>query len=59
KGETFVPASEIFKDIHALPHGHVEAVLIMIRRLGLDTLIASRPSRQRDLVLALIVARLL
>ena len=59
KGETFVPASEIFEDIHALPHGHVEAVLIMIRRLGLDTLIASRPSRQRDLVLALIVARLL
>ena len=59
KGETFVPASEIFKDIHALPHGHVEAVLIMIRRLGLDTLIASRPSRQRDLVLALSVARLL
>src|SRR5271166_4937428 len=41
KGETFVPASEIFKDIHALTHGHVEAVLIMIRRLGLDTLIAS------------------
>ena len=58
-GETFVPASEIFNDIHALPHGHVEAVLIMIRRLGLDTLIASRPSRQRDLVLALSVARLL
>src|SRR5271157_5025391 len=59
KGETFVPASEIFKDIHALPHGHVEAVLIMIRRLGLDTLIACRPSRQRDLVLAMIVERLL
>ena len=59
KGETFVPASEIFKDIHALHHGHVEAVLIMIRRLGLDTLIASRPSRQRDLVLAMIVERLL
>ena len=54
-----MPASEIFKDIHALPHGHVEAVLIMIRRLGLDTLIASRPSRQRDLVLAMIVERLL
>ena len=31
----------------------------MIRRLGLDTLIASRPSRQRDLVLAMIVERLL
>jgi transposase len=31
----------------------------MIRRLGLDSLIASRPSRQRDLVLAMIAERLL
>jgi transposase len=59
KGETFVPATEVFKDIHAVPHGHVEAVLIMIRRLGLETLIASRPSRQRDLVLAMIVQRII
>jgi transposase len=59
KGETFVPASEAFRVIHSLPHGHVEAVLGMMRQLGLDSLIASRPSRQRDLVLALIAERLL
>src|SRR5208283_5279943 len=40
-------------------HGHFEAILTMIRWLGLDTLIASRPSRPRDLVLALIAERLL
>jgi transposase len=59
KGETFVPASEAFRTLRSLPHGHVEAILTMIRRLGLDTLIASRPSRQRDLVLAMIAERLL
>jgi transposase len=43
----------------SLPHGHVQAVLGTICKLGLDRLIASRRSRQRDLVLALIAARLL
>jgi hypothetical protein len=43
----------------SLPHGHVKAVLGTIRRLGLDTLIASRRSRQRDLVLAMVAARIL
>jgi Transposase DDE domain len=59
KGETFVPASEVFRNTRSRPHGHVEAILRMIRRLGLEDLIASRPSRQRDLVTALIAERLL
>ena len=42
KGEAFVPASEAFRTLRSLPHGHVEAILTMIRRLGLDDLIASR-----------------
>jgi hypothetical protein len=59
KGETFVPASEVFRNTRSRPHGHVEAILRMIRRLGLEDLIASRPSRPRDLVTALIAERLL
>ena len=59
KGETFVPADELFRNVRSRPHGHVEAVLTMIRRLELDSTIASRPSRQRDLVTALIAERLL
>ena len=59
KGETFVPAADTFRILSTRPHGHVEAVLAMIRRLGLDSFIASRPSRQRDLVLAMIAERLL
>src|SRR5512147_80633 len=59
KGETFVPAAEAFRITRSLPHGHVEAVLKMIRKLRLDDLIASEPSRQRDLVVAMIVERLI
>src|SRR3954447_6584042 len=59
KGESFVPAAEAFRITRSLPHGHVEAVLKMIRKLGLDDLIASEPSRRRDLVVAMIVERLI
>src|SRR5918998_4999477 len=59
KGETFVPAAEAFRITRSLPHGHVEAVLTMIRKLGLDDLLASEPSRRRDLVVAMIAERLL
>jgi transposase len=59
KGETFVPAAAAFRITRSLPHGHVEAVLTMIRKLGLDDLIASEPSHRRDLVVAMIVERLL
>src|SRR5512140_1073304 len=44
KGETFVPAAETFRITGSLPHGHVEAVLTMLRKLGVDDLIASEPS---------------
>jgi len=59
KGEIFIPAADTFRITRSLPHGHVEAVLAMIKKLGLDSLIASRPSRQRDLVLAMIAERIL
>jgi transposase len=58
KGETFVPAADAFKITRSLPHGHVEAVLTMIHKLGLDDLIAADPSRRRDLVVAMIAERL-
>ena len=58
-GERFLPASQAFIVERNLPHGHVQAVLGTLRRLGLDSLLASQPSRQRDLALAMIVERLL
>ena len=59
KGETFVPAAETFRITRTLPHGHVEAVLTMVRKLGLEDLVASKPSRQRQLVIAMIAEQLL
>ena len=59
KGEEFVSTKDAFCTLHSLPHGHVEAILRMIRKLGIDTLLASKPSRQRDLVLAMIVQQIL
>ena len=59
RGETFVPAAETFRITGSLPHGHVDAVLTMIRKLGVEELIASKRSRQRDLVIAMIAERLL
>ena len=40
-------------------HGHVAAVLGTCRRLGLERILHRRPSRQRDLALAAVVARVL
>jgi transposase len=48
-----------FEVIRSLPHGNVAAVLQTARQLGLETLLASRPCRERELILALVVARVL
>ncbi len=45
-----------FEITRSLPHGHVAAVLGTIRELRLEELIAPAPSRQRDLVTAMITA---
>ncbi|HEX2681417.1 MAG TPA: hypothetical protein VHQ03_09005 [Candidatus Dormibacteraeota bacterium] len=48
-----------FEILRSRPHGHVAAVLGTCRRLDLDGLLAPRPERRRQLVLAMIVDRLL
>jgi transposase len=48
-----------FQIVRSLPHGNVVAVLETARQLGLETLLVSRPCRERDLIVALIVARVL
>ncbi len=59
QGEHFVSAQQTFRITRSLPHGHVCAVLGAIRALGLEALLAARPSRQRNLVVALLAERLL
>jgi transposase len=58
KGGTAVHSlEESFEIVRSLPHGHVAAVLGVARRLRLPRVLASRHSRMRDLVVAMIVAR--
>jgi hypothetical protein len=48
-----------FEILRSLPHGNVTAVLQTARSIGLDQLLASRPCRERDLILALVVSRVI
>ncbi len=59
RGEQLCSVQERFEVIASRHHGHVAAVLTTMRRLGVETLIASRPSRHRDLVVAMVAARVL
>jgi transposase len=59
QGEAFVTSAEAFRTVATKPHGHVEAVLTTFRKLDLENLLASQPSRQRSLILALIAQRIL
>lgn len=57
-GRTLVDASAAFQILRSRAHGPIQAVLAAFRQLGLAGLLASRPSRQRDLVCAMIAARI-
>ena len=53
------PIGADFEIVRSLPHGHVAAVLGTLKRLGLDRILAARRCRWRDLVVAMIVARVI
>jgi transposase len=59
KGQPVVPVEEAFTIVRSQAHGHVRAVWEAMQRLQFRSLLASRPSRQRDVVTALVVARIL
>jgi len=59
RDETLVSPDDLFTTERTLPHGHVEAILGTIRRLGLDSIISSKRCRERDLVMAMIAERLI
>jgi len=59
KNEALMAPEEAFAIEQSLPHGHVEAVLGTIRKLGLERLISSTVCRERDLVVAMVAERLI
>jgi len=58
-GTALKPAQSVFEIRRTLPHGHVAAVLGVLRDLGLDDVLGPRGNRCRDLAIAMIVARIL
>ena len=59
KDEPLVRPGDLFHTLRTLPHGHVEALVGTLHKLGLPVLIGSKRTRQRDLVLAMITDRLI
>ena len=60
KGGTAIEELEsAFNITRSLPHGHVAAVLGTLKNLNLPQIICSENTRQRNLVLAMIVARII
>jgi hypothetical protein len=59
RGVRYLPADQAFTIERSLAAGHVNAVLAMARRLELPRLIDRAPSRERDLVLAMVCQRVI
>jgi len=57
--ERLVSPHDLFATQKSLPHGQVEAILEMIGKLELDRLISAERCRERDLVVAMVVQRLI
>jgi transposase len=58
-GETLMSVEDAFEVERSLPAGHVNAALVMARRLELAKLIDRSPSRERDLCMAMILGRVI
>jgi transposase len=58
RGELLQPVAQCFEIMLSRAHGHVQAVAAALQRLGLAELIGTKRSRERDLVLAMVAARI-
>lgn len=58
-GRTLVDLDEQFEIERSLPHGHVAGVLGVLRDLDLERLISRERCRERDLVVAMVVQRVI
>ena len=59
KGHRLVAPKDAFTVERSRPHGHVEALLTLCQRLGLERLIAAKRCPERDRVMAMVLERLL
>ena len=59
KGELFLPADQAIEIFRSRSHGHVAAVMKAFEDLNMDSLISPVPSRERDLIKAMIISRII
>jgi hypothetical protein len=59
RGDVLQPVEKTFEVIASPAHGHVQAVWLAMQRLGFASVLASKPSRERDLVLAMVASRII
>ncbi|HEX8896767.1 MAG TPA: IS1634 family transposase [Terriglobales bacterium] len=59
KRESLVSPTDAWQILRSSPHGHVAAALGTLRRLGLEPILSRSRGPERDLVVAMIVARIL
>ena len=59
RGQTSVSPEQAFEAVRSPAHGHVQAVALTLLRLGFASLVASKACRERDLVLAMVAARII
>src|SRR4051795_7842881 len=58
-GRRLVDLDQDFEIVRSLPHGHVAALLAVLRALDVERVISRERCRERDLVVAMIVQRLI
>ena len=58
RGDVLQPIDQTFEITASAAHGHVQAVSLAMQRLGFASLLASKPCPQRDLVAAMVAARI-
>jgi transposase len=58
RGEALRSAAQSFEINASRSHGHVQAVALSLQRLGFASLVAAKPCRERELVLAMVASRI-
>ncbi len=57
-GKKVAVVDELFEKRASKHHGHVDAVLKSVKRLGLDKIISAKRCKERDIIVAALVARI-
>jgi transposase len=58
RGEALLPVMQRLEITASRSHGHVQAVALALQRLGLASVLAAKPCRERELVLAMVASRI-